>query len=67
MIGDIVQLVTSVVDLIDHQTPGWRARAQRRLARIEAKLPHVKSPKRCQQMRIRAITLRGMLRETDEL
>ena len=61
MIGEIIDLAAAVVDIIDRQVPGWEARARRRLARLEARLPTVQGYQRRQRMQIRIAALRGLL------
>ena len=61
MIGDIIDLAASVVDVVDRHVPGWQPRARRRLARLEGRLRTIKGAKRRQRMRIRIAALRAML------
>ena len=61
MIGEVIDLAAAVVDIIDRQVPGWEARARRRLARLEARLPTVQGYQRRQRMQIRIAALRGLL------
>ena len=61
MIGEVIDLAAAVVDIIDRQVPGWEARARRRLARLEARLPTVQGYQRRQRMQIRFAALRGLL------
>ena len=61
MIGEVIDLAAAVVDIIDRQVPGWEARARRRLARLEARLPTVQGNQRRQRMQIRIAALRGLL------
>jgi hypothetical protein len=61
MIGEVIDLAAAVVDIIDRQVPGWEARARRRLARLEARLPTVQGYQRRQRIQIRIAALRGLL------
>lgn len=65
MIADALDLAAAVVDIIDRQVPGWQARARRRLARLEARLPTVNGYRRRQRMQIRIAALRGLLEHDD--